>query len=1325
MFDQGEVSRLVEWLLARNIRVVDDLSYQNVAPVDALPDIPTVRQIAEELAAEGRITAEQAARAITVHSLSKTDCLAGARLSVIEIRERSMRERFDAVNRTIRPNTGALLLTYLFYRNSLEVAQAYWRLRNRIFLDRMNAIRSSVEQLPPQRNPYRIEIVPPSGSMYPLLMIHNLPPGLSLEWVASGLARQGIGMIPLSTFARTEAGFETGRVAFRLTLGGTDGAEILKAKTRRVVIDLNRLLAEEQAQYTRRRLPARAVATGDSAAARARLDRVDLLLRASVERLVRRAASWQRDALRDADGREAFDAFLHERLRGLRQRHADRSEILNDVLSGARRDGGTSLASTLSKEFYRDSIDRRQSAFRGRLFDRTVHPTQAYSIRTEAAFESIHERLLGGLEPAAADIDAAAQELVKEFLGSNVAITSTDEAREVLLDLDAHVAAEMLGDVAGAGFGRTFLSFWGDWDGSTRPSGQGHRLVASVLMENLTRLSRILGRLAAVDRTVRLPADLLRELEQLPEGRQTLVSLLDEITSLTHQLERRYRGVLPFHATPGTLRRIGMALHVARDPVTSLWYHNDRLERRMLDLRRRRREALERYFALNKRLRKELHSLIPALVGNLSDPRLALDAVRYRDLLQRFVLTPRIHQGMVTAQDPFAIDTTVFNLGEINEISARFGNPGMILALQVSMSTRPEALISLDQKMRARREAILRDHPDAEMPAVSLIPLFEGPEAVRAIPSYAEKIWEYSLQSRRINQETGDRFAEVVTEVFIAGSDLSQAVGQAAGAQLYKQAKVELMTWLAHHGLAEKVRLKLGSGEPMQRQGGYYNPFSGQPAFTPDSDASHRFDGHLRASTRRATRYATTPLLGVFSGGDLRTIQSNLAERLRNLSSREVAEILYHLAGAQHRHRRDLIRACEELAESRLTRTTRGAQALERLTVGTRDEVYQEFLKVATDNFRQILYGRDEDVTGLHMISYFVARTTPPLRDRPTVRPSQVGKDAGNRILERIAETIPLSRYGSLLRAIAHNQAQTAVLGVNQLTTGLFRALDIFSRDRTTEGDPQTFLADRILPHLPVYEILNSLRLYQDVQLKHFHALERAYPAGNSAFVALREDMDAMARMIPLFQQELVRRHGIDVTDFFTNAGFKPRLLPTVRPDLAVLLQANIFNTEWERIEEAAGSPVDPAWKASVQGMLRATDEIQGWRSRAWTLLERPVYQRVASFVELASSLYSIASRAGSAEIAAPVRDVRLSPVVSHFLNAGRPDDEMRQFLAAAVGYLTAASAGMVEVPTNVVRALKEVERIAEIEDQALKPEQQDQLRFYLLQIARLAGDNG
>ena len=106
------------------------------------------------------------------------------------------------------------------------------------------------------------------------------------------------------------------------------------------------------------------------------------------------------------------------------------------------------------------------------------------------------------------------------------------------------------------------------------------------------------------------------------------------------------------------------------------------------------------------------------------------EAVTFRDLLQRFVITPRIHQNMVTAQDPFAIDTTVFNISELNEIGARYGNPGMVLALQVSMSTKPGALIDLDRKMRARREHILRDAGDLHLPSVWLVPLFEDRDAV-------------------------------------------------------------------------------------------------------------------------------------------------------------------------------------------------------------------------------------------------------------------------------------------------------------------------------------------------------------------------------------------------------------------------------------------------------------------------------------------------------------------------------------------------------------------------------------------------------------------
>jgi hypothetical protein len=80
---------------------------------------------------------------------------------------------------------------------------------------------------------------------------------------------------------------------------------------------------------------------------------------------------------------------------------------------------------------------------------------------------------------------------------------------------------------------------------------------------------------------------------------------------------------------------------------------------------------------------------------------------------------------------------------------------------------------------------------------------------------------------------------------------------------------------------------------------------------------------------------------------------------------------------------------------------------------------------------------------------------------------------------------------------------------------------------------------------------------------------------------------------------------------------------------------------------------------------------------------------------------------------------------LANFFRASRADDEMQQFLAAAVEYLTVASEGQVEVPANIVRAMKEVERIARIEEQALRPVDQDRLRFYLLAMARLTGENG
>ena len=232
-----------------------------------------------------------------------------------------------------------------------------------------------------------------------------------------------------------------------------------------------------------------------------------------------------------------------------------------------------------------------------------------------------------------------------------------------------------------------------------------------------------------------------------------------------------------------------------------------------------------------------------------------------------------------------------------------------------------------------------------------------------------------------------------------------------------------------------------------------------------------------------------------------------------------------------------------------------------------RENLYEGFLEELTENFRHILYGREEDVIGIHIISYFIGRSSPQWRDRPTSRRTPgSGAERGQQILANIAEIIPLSKQGSLLRAIAHNQAQTVVLGVNQLTTGLFRALERFAQKSFAEAERERLIAERLLPHLPVYEILNTLRLYQDWPGDVLKRIEPAFPAGNSAFVALREDSDARQRYLPLFQQELLRRHGVNVNDFFTDGVFIPDILPTLRPDLAVLLQADLSNTSIDQL---------------------------------------------------------------------------------------------------------------------------------------------------------------
>jgi hypothetical protein len=327
--------------------------------------------------------------------------------------------------------------------------------------------------------------------------------------------------------------------------------------------------------------------------------------------------------------------------------------------------------------------------------------------------------------------------------------------------------------------------------------------------------------------------------------------------------------------------------------------------------------------------------------------------------------------------------------------------------------------------------------------------------------------------------------------------------------------------------------------------------------------------------------------------------------------------------------------------------------------------------------------------------------------------------------LANIAEMIPLAKQGSLLRAIAHNQAQTVVLGVNQLTTGLFRALERYAQKAFPEAERERMIAERLLPHLPVYEILATLRIYQDWQSVYLKRVETAFPAGNSAFVALREDSDAMGRYLPLFQQELLRRHGITVNDFFASRVFIPDLLPTLRPDLAVLLQKNLFNTRMDSLLQDVSGRIPDVWRDEVAQLLQLPGQICDWRAIIWDVIGKSIYQRVESFAELATALYAFSSARAFAAPPAAARETKLSAALSDFFRTARPDDEMRNFLIGAIEYLSSFTEGNIEVPVSIIRAMNDVERIAQFEESALSPEDQNVIRCCVLQIARLAGENG
>jgi hypothetical protein len=485
-----------------------------------------------------------------------------------------------------------------------------------------------------------------------------------------------------------------------------------------------------------------------------------------------------------------------------------------------------------------------------------------------------------------------------------------------------------------------------------------------------------------------------------------------------------------------------------------------------------------------------------------------------------------------------------------------------------------------------------------------------------------------------------------------------------------------------------------------------------------------KLDTQLSASALQSTRFAQIPLRGILTSGDLRTWQSTVSEKLRQIRIEDRTEFLLHVKDLQIYDRNEIERITEPMRGTRLQARERYLKELDLFTGSQNDSEYMQFMELLRDNFRQILYGTEQDVVGIHMISHFVSRAMPPLRDRPTVRPSREAQNrVGQEVVSRISQTLPLSRHGSLLRAIGHNRAQTMVLGMNQLTTGLFRALSMYS----TSSESESLITSRILPHLPVYEILHTLRLYQDPSLKYVEKMQDAFSAGNSSFVALREDLDALYRFIGLFQKELLRRCGIEIADFFDGNVLKKGVLPAFKPHIAVLLQSDLFNTD--SIEFFSGIPGKPSetWRHGIEDLFQIPLQVQQIRQKIWQLIEGPVFIQVSSFVELAMALSTLsAGKAGQAlPYAANLSEVvKIGSQVAGLLRS-TADDSLRQFLVDVVQLLTELPGSMTEIPVDIIRALRDVERIARLEEQALSENEQILLRHYLLTMARLCGENG
>lgn len=1343
---EKEIEKILAYCLAHRIRVIDDLSYANMVVANPserqkIGPVKNCRILANQLIDRGFLAADSIRYLVTIRSISKTDCKAGARLCVLEIPDTSLRERFKSIISEVEPNRMALLLSYLFYRNGIDKLNEYWYLRDSILWERMQALAMGLAEIPASDNLYRICLVSPRGAMYPHLVVQNLPENVNVDDLSTNLATKGIGLVPMTTFAHTESSYAYATRCFRLTLGGPASNHQLKQQIGCLVAELTQEIKRHAYNYTLYS-PAQSMRfsfQADQTSINKYLSDCEIQFLKYWEKIEKFATNalnsdeskWLRDK-HDINQIKAefISSFLSSRKAVFRSKLRDHAILLGNLRENF---SNIQLQQHLVEKFKRE-VDteteaNRREQFQQRLFDRTVHPTQCYSIQVEKLFSKLIESILKDDVNAFPDPKKLFTELQREYLAENIAIKSEQEAEEAILDLDMLAMVEDFSDYFYSTDLDLILSLWGDWDGSRRPSGQGHNLVAGALITNvlrLTDLTRFLEKEGLLNETQRA---ILFNIGNIEQKIKKFLKILKKITELTTELEARYRKHLEFVDRPNWLIRKLRKLKLARDPVQVMWKHNDRNERRMQSYRRQRSSEILRFFKMNHQLSRLMQTLMSRIAQNSHRAQLLERLVNYKNPLKRFYLTPRIHQKIITSSDSFAIDTTVYNLVEINKMGVMFGYPGLVLSLQVSMTNRADAIISLDKKLREQWERVIRENPSIKPVHIRIVPLFEEIEILQNIEAFLDKIWEYAEESKVLGQTAPDRFCEIIGEFFIAGSDLSQQVSQSQALLLFKEAKARINTYLLKKGLAGRLRIKFGTGEPGQRQAGYYDAHAAQRVLQLSDTSSIVEQLQIDGFAAEALIRARSPLNGIFSTSDFRTLQSNIMEKLRQLSAPKLVETFYHIKAVQTDYKQQIKSFSETYWGSRRRLQQEMLSQLNVLMKGQLTPAYLEFTKLVQKNFTHILYGNSEDMAGIHVISYFISRALLSVRDRPTVRPTkETGENRGRQIVEHLSGTLPLSEHGTLLRAIGHNKAQTMILGINQLSTGFFRSMREFI-GHGKNMDEQIFkLRQEVLPHLPVKDILNSLRLYHEPGLSFLKRLESAFPPGNTSLKVLHEEQRVLSEMIHYLQDELLRRNGLGMMPKSADGKscLTANALSVIRPELAVLLQPDIFNTNIEAFFDEK-SRVGGNLSGLRQELMKRK-QISNIQKEIWQFLEEPLVEQVRSFFELALAIKVLRTEGKitwpKLNIVSRGQITRLGAEINRMLR-NVADDSMRQFLISAVQYLIYLPETLEDIPEAVLIALRDVKKILGLEEQAISQLDQKYLNFMFLKIARIGGDSG